>query len=102
MQIVTQYYIALVNQFNDNLSMGFRYSELLPADTPSGLVGSALDASSNEPESYSVMSEWSFDSSAILRLQFNHETPQANTVDNQFIFQYIMYLGEGSHDGHDH
>ena len=25
------YYIALVNQFNDNFSMGFRYSELLAA-----------------------------------------------------------------------
>ena len=78
------------------------YASLLPADTPSGLVGSALDASSNDPKSYSVMSEWSFDSSAILRIQFNHETPQANTVDNQLILQYVMYLGEGGHDGHDH
>ena len=96
------YYIALTNQFNNNLSMGFRYSELLPASIPSGLVGSALDSSSNDPKSYSVMSEWSFDSSAILRIQFNHETPQANTVDNQLILQYVTYLGEGSHDGHDH
>ena len=96
------YYIAFVNQFNDNLSLGFRYSELLAASTPTGLVDSALDAGNNDPEAYSVMSEWKFDSSAVIRLQFNHETPQPNIVDNQFIFQYIMYLGSGGHDGHDH
>jgi len=96
------YYIALVNQFNDHLSLGLRYSELLAADTPSGLVGSALDSGGNDPEAYSIMSEWKFDSAAVMRLQLNHETPQPNIVDNQLIFQYIMYLGSGSHDGHDH
>ena len=96
------YYVALVNQFNDNLSMGFRYSEMLAADTPTGLVGSALDSGNNDPEAYSAMSEWKFDSAAVLRLQLNHEKPQANVVDNQFMFQYIMYLGSGGHDGHDH
>ncbi len=96
------YYIAFVNQFNDNLSLGFRYSELLAASTPTGLVDSALDSGNNDPEAYSVMSEWKFDSSAVIRFQFNHETPQPNIVDNQFIFQYIMYLGSGGHDGHDH
>ncbi|MBF97325.1 MAG: hypothetical protein CMJ13_08895 [Pelagibacterales bacterium] len=96
------YYIALVNQFNEHLSLGMRYSELLAADTPTGLVGSALDSGGNDPEAYSVMSEWKFDSAAIIRLQLNHEKPQANIVDNQIIFQYIMYLGSGGHDGHDH
>ena len=37
------YYLALVNQFNENLSSGFRYSKMLAADTPTGLVDSALD-----------------------------------------------------------
>ncbi len=96
------YYLALVNQFNDNLSMGVRYSEMLAANTPTDLVGSALDSSNHDPEAYSVMSEWKFDSAAVMRLQLNHERPQANTVDNQFMFQYIMYLGSGGHDGHDH
>ena len=96
------YYLALVNQFNNNLSMGFRYSKMLAPDTPTGLVGSALDSGGNDPEAYSVMSEWRFDSASIIRLQLNHEKPQANLVDNQLIFQYIMYLGEGGHDGHDH
>ncbi len=96
------YYLALVNQFNDNLSLGVRYSEMLAANTPTDLVGSALDSSNHDPEAYSIMSEWKFDSAAIMRLQLNHERPQANTVDNQFMFQYIMYLGSGGHDGHDH
>ena len=96
------YYIALVNQFNDHLSMGFRYSKMLAADTPTGLVGSALDSGGNDPEAYSVMSEWEFDSASVIRLQLNHEKPQANIVDNQLIFQYVMYLGSGAHDGHDH
>ncbi len=96
------YYVALVNQFNDNLSMGFRYSEMLAADTPTGLVGSALDSGNNDPEAYSIMSEWKFNSASVMRVQLNHEKPQANTVDNQFMLQYIMYLGSGGHDGHDH
>ena len=96
------YYIALVNQFNDHLSAGFRYSEMLAADTPTGLVGSSLDSGSNDPEAYSVMTEWKFDSSAVMRLQLNHEKPAANTVDNHFMFQYVMYLGSGGHEGHDH
>ena len=96
------YYVALVNQFNDNLNMGFRYSEMLAATAPTGLVGSALDSANHDPEAYSVMSEWNFDSAAIMRLQLNHEKPSANTVDNQLMFQYIMYLGSGGHEGHDH
>ena len=96
------YYLALVNQFNKNLSTGFRYSKMLAPGTPTGLVGSALDSGGNDPEAYSVMSEWKFDSAAVIRLQLNHEKPQANIVDNQLIFQYIMYLGSGGHEGHDH
>ena len=96
------YYLALVNQFNENLSSGFRYSKMLAADTPTGLVDSALDSGGNDPEAYSLMSEWKFDSSAIFRVQINHEKPQPNIVDNQLILQYVMYLGSGGHDGHDH
>ena len=96
------YYLAMVNKFNNNLSMGFRYSKMLAPDTPTGLVGSALDAGGNDPEAYSVMSEWKFDSASVIRLQLNHEKPQANLVDNQFILQYVMYLGSGGHDRHDH
>ena len=96
------YYLALVNQFNENLSSGFRYSKMLAADTPTGLVDSALDSGGNDPEAYSLMSEWKFDSSAVFRVQINHEKPQPNIVDNQLILQYIMYLGSGGHDGHDH
>ena len=96
------YYISLVKQFNENLSSGLRYSKMLAADTPTGLVGSALDSGGNDPEAYSVMSEWKFELSVVIRLQLNHEKPQPNIVDNQLIFQYIMYLGAGGHDGHDH
>ena len=96
------YYLSLVNKFNNHLSIGFRYSELLAADTPTGLADSALDSGGNDPEAYSLMSEWKFDSAAVMRLQLNHEKPQANLVDNQLILQYIMYLGSGGHDGHDH
>ena len=96
------YYISVVNKFNENLGIGFRYSQLLAADTPLGLVDSALDSGGNDPISYSIMSEWEFDSASVMRLQINHEKPQPNTVDNQLIFQYIMYLGSGGHDGHDH
>ena len=96
------YYLSLVNQFNDHLSLGYRYGKLVAADAPTGLVDSALDSGGNDPETHSIMSEWKFDSASVMRLQLNHETPQADIVDNQIIFQYIMYLGSGGHDGHDH
>tara|TARA_B100000575_G_C23126778_1_gene652942 strand:- start:371 stop:1717 length:1347 start_codon:yes stop_codon:yes gene_type:complete len=96
------FYIALVNKFNKHLGLGLRYGKLIAADTPTGLVGSALDSGGNDPDSYSVMADWDFDSSSVMRLQFNHEEPQPNVIDNQIIFQYIMYLGSGGHDGHDH
>ena len=96
------YYIALVNQFNENLGLGFRYGKLMAANTPSGLADSALDSGGNDPDSYSAMVDWNFDSSAVMRLQINHEEPQPNVIDNQIIFQYVMYLGSGGHDGHDH
>ena len=96
--------IFIINylNFNDHLSLGYRYGKLVPADVPAGLVGSALDSGNNDPETHSIMSEWKFDSASIMRLQLNHETPRAEIVDNQIIFQYIMYLGSGGHDGHDH
>ena len=96
------YYLSLVNQFNDHLSLGYRYGKLLPANAPTGLIGSALDPAGNDPETHSIMSEWKFYSASVMRLQLNHETPRAEIVDNQIIFQYIMYLGSGGHDGHDH
>ena len=96
------YYLSLVNQFNDHLSLGYRYGKLVAADVPTGLADSALDSGGNDPETHSIMSEWKFDSAAVMRLQLNHETPQADIVDNQIIFQYIMYLGSGGHEGHDH
>ncbi len=96
------FYIALVNKFNKHFGLGLRYGKLIAADTPTGLVGSALDSGGNDPDAYSVMADWDFDSSAVMRLQFNHEEPQPNVIDNQIIFQYIMYLGSGGHDGHDH
>ena len=99
---MVKYYLSLVNQFNDHLSLGYRYGKLLPATAPTGLVGSALDPAGNDPETHSIMSEWKFDSASVMRLQLNHETPQAEMVDNQIILQYIMYLGSGGHDGHDH
>ena len=77
------YYLALVNQFNDHLSLGYRYGKLVPADVPTGLVGSALDSGNNDPETHSIMSEWKFDSSSIMRLQLNHETPRADIIDGQ-------------------
>ena len=79
-----------------------RYGKLLPANAPTGLVGSALDPAGNDPETHSIMSEWKFDTASVMRLQLNHETPQAEMADNQIILQYIMYLGSGGHDGHDH
>ena len=74
----------------------------MAADVPAGLLNSALDAGGNDPYSYEVMADWNFDSSAVMRLQVNHEEPQPDVIDNQIIFQYIMYLGSGGHDGHDH
>ncbi len=87
------WYIQSVYKFHPRWRIGVRYSELNSAETPVGLVGSSLDARGHNPESYSIMADWTNSEFSRLRLQYNHEELANGREDDQLIVQYIISLG---------
>jgi hypothetical protein len=65
---------------------------------PAGLVGSALDSAGHDPDTISIMGDWTNSEFGRLRLQYNREELSSGTDDNQFVLQYIMSFGaHGAH-----
>ena len=92
------WYAQGVYKFHPQWRIGVRYSELQSADTPVGLVGSALDAAGHDPDSLSVMVDWTNSEFSRLRLQYSHEELSRGGEDDQLILQYIVSLGaHGAH-----
>ncbi len=52
------WYAQAVYKFDPQWRIGARYSKLNSADTPVGLIGSALDADDYDPRAYAVMIAW--------------------------------------------
>lgn len=92
------WYAQGVYKFLPQWRVGARYSQLLSADTPAGLVGSALDANGFDPETYTVMADWTNSEFSRLRAQINHEELSKGAHDNQFLLQYILSFG--AHSAH--
>lgn len=92
------WYAQAVYKFLPQWRVGLRYSELLSANTPTGLVGSALDAQGHNPKSYSAMLDWTNSEYSRVRFQYNNEELANNIQDNHFIVQYIMSFG--AHSAH--
>lgn len=92
------WYAQAVYKFAPAWRVGARYSRLHAADTPTGFAGSALDSQGHDPETYSVMGDWTNSEFGRFRLQYNRENLDSGKADNQFIFQYIMSIGaHGAH-----
>ena len=92
------WYAQGVYKFHPQWRVGARYSMLHAADTPAGLVGTAMDADGHDPSSYSTMLDWTNSEFSRVRAQYNYEKPNRNTDDHQFTLQYIMSLGaHGAH-----
>ncbi|CAN0123271.1 unnamed protein product [Discosporangium mesarthrocarpum] len=92
------WYAQAIYKFAPAWRVGARYSRLHAADTPAGFAGSALDAQGHDPETYSVMGDWTNSEFGRFRLQYNREKLDNGSADNQFIFQYIMSIGaHGAH-----
>ncbi len=94
------WYMQGVYKFRPKWRIGARYSELQSSNTPNGLVGSALDARGHNPESLSIMIDWTNSEFSRLRLQYNHEELRHGAEDNQLILQYIVNLG--TKETHEH
>ena len=92
------WYAQAVYKFAPSWRVGARYSQLLAADTPTGLAGSALDSAGHDPNTISVMGDWTNSEFGRVRLQYNREELANGKEDNQFILQYIMSIGaHGAH-----
>ncbi|MGB0574950.1 MAG: hypothetical protein ACPGPC_02170 [Alphaproteobacteria bacterium] len=92
------WYAQAVYKFAPSWRVGARYSQLLAADTPAGLVGSALDSAGHDPNTVSVMGDWTNSEFGRVRVQYNREELSNGKEDNQFILQYIMSIGaHGAH-----
>lgn len=92
------WYTQAIYKFAPAWRIGARYSRLHAADTPAGFAGSALDSEGHDPETYSVMADWTNSEFGRFRLQYNREKLDKGDEDNQFIFQYVMSLGaHGAH-----
>lgn len=87
------WYAQAVYKFAPSWRLGARYSELLAADVPAGLAGSALDSGGHDPYNVSVMGDWTNSEYGRLRLQYNYEEATKNQEDHQVILQYIMSFG---------
>lgn len=92
------WYLQTVYKFAPQWRIGARYSRLAPASVPGGLAGSALDAGGHDPESFSLMADWTNSEFSRLRLQYNNEDLSGGETDHQFILQYVMSIGaHGAH-----
>ncbi len=85
-------------KFRPQWRVGARYSRMVPADAPAGLLGSVLDSEGHDPFAYAVMVDWSNSEFSRLRLQYNYEELSDGQDDDQIILQYIMSIG--AHSSH--
>lgn len=92
------WYTQGVYKFTPQWRLGARYSQLNAGDTPTALVGSALDDDGHDPWNAAIMADWSPSEFSRVRLQYGHEKPSRNEEDNQVILQYIMSIG--AHPAH--
>jgi hypothetical protein len=92
------WYVQSVYKFNPKYRFGVRYGELNSPSTPTGLVGSHLDAKGFDAKSYTAMFDWTNSEFSRIRVQYDHEELEQNNHDNQFTLQYIMSIG--AHSAH--
>ena len=65
---------------------------------PTGLLGCALDDNNHNPNSVSLMADWTNSEFSRIRVQYNENHLNSTTDDTQFILQYIMSYGaHGAH-----
>jgi hypothetical protein len=92
------WYAQTVYKFLPQWRVGYRYGRLESPDVPTGLTGSLLDSLGNNPDTHSLMTDWTNSEFSRIRLQFNREALAQDQKDNQFLVQYIMSIGaHGAH-----
>ena len=92
------WYAQAVYKFSPNWRVGSRFSAMNPAGVAAGLAGSTLDASGHDPNTISVMADWTNSEFGRMRFQYNREELAQGGEDDQFLLQYVMSIGaHGAH-----
>jgi hypothetical protein len=92
------WYAQAVYKFLPQWRVGARYSQLISPSVPAGLAGSALDSGGHDPQTYTLMGDWTNSEFSRIRLQYSREELAQGHKDNQFLLQYIMSIGaHGAH-----
>jgi len=92
------WYLQGIYKFAPSWRIGARYARMNAPAVPAGLVGSALDSAGHDPDTISIMGDWTNSEFGRIRLQYNREELSSGTDDNQFVLQYIMSFGaHGAH-----
>jgi len=92
------WYLQGVYKFAPSWRVGARYSKMNTPGVPAGLVNSALDSAGHDPETISVMADWTNSEFGRMRLQYNHEELAQGSTDDQYLLQYVISIGaHGAH-----
>jgi len=90
-------YLDAVYKFRPQWRAGLRYSWVDTDNPGSGFAGTALDPLGLSPDIWSAMLDWSGSEFSRLRLQFNRDASDRQSV-NRWYLQYIYSLGaHGAH-----
>jgi len=86
------YYTQAIYKFTSQWRIGARYSKMNAA------INTAIAADGFDPESRTVMVDWTNSEFSRVRFQYNREELSKDNNDNQFILQYIVSIGaHGAH-----
>ena len=92
------WYLQGVYKFAPSWRVGARYSQMNTPGVPAGLVNSALDSGGHDPETISVMTDWTNSEFGRIRLQYNREELAQGSSDDQYLLQYVISIGaHGAH-----
>jgi hypothetical protein len=92
------WYVQGIYKFGPAWRLGARYARMHASDVPAGLANSTLDSRGHDPDTISIMGDWTNSEFGRMRLQYNREELSSGARDNQIMLQYIMSIGaHGAH-----
>ena len=92
------WYTQFVVKFNRNISLGYRYDQLMPTkDLPVSLNDTVLD-SSFSPYKHILQFQYNFSEFSRVRIAYTHSEVSKDVIDDQYSIYFTVSLGaHGAH-----